>query len=156
MSFCLTFFEYFHFILSLRFFIDNPNIDTIAFQSSLTKNLENMKNQETVIFDEVSLNEGNAYDHTSGIFTAPSDGIYFFTWTILTKAEKYFVTEIVLNDLKDAYNFADGRGHNRHPMTTSHANTKMKKGDKVWIRTQVTNGQYANGGNWCYLSGVKL
>lgn len=130
--------------------------DAIAFQSSLTKTLENMRNQETVIFDNVSLNEGNAYDNNSGIFTAPLDGIYSFTWTILTKAGKYFVTEIVLNGQQVTNNQADGRGLNGYPMTTSHANIKMKKGDKVWIRTQVTDGQYAHGGNWCYFSGIKV
>lgn len=63
-------------------------MDTIAFQSSLFKTLENMKNQETVIFDKVSLNEGNAYDKTSGIFVAPLDGIYSFTFTMLTNPGK--------------------------------------------------------------------
>nr|XP_034307463.1 heavy metal-binding protein HIP-like [Crassostrea gigas] len=130
--------------------------DPIAFQSSLTKTLQNLKNQETVIFDKVSLNEGKAYDNISGIFTAPLDGIYSFTWTISTTAGKYFVTEIVLNGQSVTYNHADGRGHDGHPMTTSHANIKMKKGDKVWIRTQQNYGQYAHGANWCYFSGTKL
>lgn len=63
-------------------------MDTIAFQSSLSKTLENMKNQKTVIFDKVSLNEGNAYDKTSGIFVAPLDRIYSFTFTMLTHPGK--------------------------------------------------------------------
>lgn len=58
-------------------------------------NLENMKTQETVIFNQVSLNEGNAYDTASGKFTAPTDGVYFFSWGILSDSGKYFVTEIV-------------------------------------------------------------
>nr|XP_034307440.1 heavy metal-binding protein HIP-like [Crassostrea gigas] len=130
--------------------------DTIDFQSSLTKTLENMKKQETVIFDKVSLNEGNAYDKTSGVFTAPSDGIYSFSWTILTKAGKYFVSEIVQNGQKVAYNNSDGRGHLGWPLSTSHANIKMKKGDKVWIRTKDTTGHYAHGDDWCCFSGIKL
>lgn len=40
-------------------------------------NLENMKTRETVIFNQVSLNEGNAYDTNSGKFTAPIDGVFF-------------------------------------------------------------------------------
>nr|XP_034307456.1 complement C1q tumor necrosis factor-related protein 2-like isoform X2 [Crassostrea gigas] len=130
--------------------------DKIAFQSSLTKQLENMKNQETVIFDKVSLNEGNAYDNSSGIFTAPLNGIYSFTWSIVTKAGKYFVSEIVRNGQKVVYNHSDGRGHNEWSMSTAQANIKMKKGDKVWIRTLSAWGQYAQGGDWCSFSGVKL
>uniref|UniRef100_K1RAZ6 Caprin-2 n=1 Tax=Magallana gigas TaxID=29159 RepID=K1RAZ6_MAGGI len=115
-----------------------------------------MKEQETVIFDKVSLNEGNAYDKTSGIFTAPMDGIYSFTWSMLTQKGKYFVSDIVRNGHKVASNYSDGRGHDHGSMSTEHANIKMKKGDKVWIRTHRTWGQYAHGGDWCSFSGVKL
>ena len=114
-----------------------------------------MKNQETVIFDKVSLNEGKAYDNISGIFTAPLDGIYSFTWTVLTKYGKCFLTEIVLNGKKVVLNHTDGRGHDGGPMSTSHANIKMKKGDKVWIRTHSTSGLFAHA-NWCFFSGSKL
>nr|XP_034307450.1 complement C1q tumor necrosis factor-related protein 2-like [Crassostrea gigas] len=135
---------------------DGMRQDRFAFQSSLTKSLENMKNQETVIFDKVSLNEGNAYNKTSGIFTAPMDGIYSFTWSILTQSGKYFVSEIVQNGHKVASNYCDGRGHDYWSMSTEHANIKMKKGDKVWIRTHGTWGQFALGSDWCSFSGVEL
>ncbi|XP_052678302.1 heavy metal-binding protein HIP-like [Crassostrea angulata] len=134
----------------------DPKIDTIAFQSTLTKHLVNLKSHETVIFEKVSLNEGKAYDKTSGIFTAPSDGIYSFTWTTLTKTGKTFITDIVRNGEMIIRNFSDGRGRDGYAMSTSHANIKMKKGDKVWIRAHGTWGQYADGGEWCFFSGVKL
>lgn len=115
-----------------------------------------MKNQEIVIFDKVSLNDGNAYNKTSGIFTAPMDGIYSFTWSILTQGGKYFVSDIVRNGHKVASNYSDGRGHNGWPMSTSHVYIKMKKGEKVWIRAQSNYGHFAYGGHWCSFSGAKL
>lgn len=66
-----------------------------------------MKTDETVIFNQVSLNEGKAYNTTSREFTAPVDGVYFFSWTILSDAEKYFITEIVLNSIPIAFNCTD-------------------------------------------------
>lgn len=147
----------FHFILfRLGYFIYYPKVEIVAFQTSLTKTLENLRRHQTVIFDKVLLNEGNAYSKASGIFTAPSDGIYSFTWTMSTKYGKYFVTEIVWNYEKVAYNQADGRGHNGWPMSTSHAYIKMKKGEKVWIRAQGNYGHFAYGGHWCSFSGAKL
>lgn len=132
--------------------------DTVVFQSSLKKVLKNLKNQETVVFDEITLNEGNSYNKTSGIFTAPFDGIYSFTWTTLTAGGKYFMTEIVRNGHPIAYNHNDGRGvgGEGYPMSSSHANIKMKKGERVWIRTYGSYGQYAEGGNWSNFSGLKL
>eukprot|EP00105_Crassostrea_gigas_P032547 XP_011455588.1 PREDICTED: complement C1q tumor necrosis factor-related protein 3 [Crassostrea gigas] len=132
--------------------------DTIAFQSTLTKTLLNMKLHETVVFDKVSLNEGNAYSTATGKFTAPLDGIYSFTWTTLTQAPNFFLTEIVRNGKPIAYNHNDARGigSDGHPMSSSHANIKMKKGDKVWIRVNRNPGQYIQGGNWCNFSGIKF
>lgn len=110
-----------------------------------------MKKQDTVIFDKVSVNDGNAYDKTSGIFTAPSDGIYSSTWTTLSKAGNYFATDIVRNGEMITRNFADGRGRDGHELSTSHANIKMKKGEKVWIRAHGNSGQFANGSaEWCF------
>lgn len=55
-----------------------------------------MKQNEIVIFDKVSLNDGNAYNVTSGIFIAPVDGIYSFSWTVLTKGGKSLVDQFHL------------------------------------------------------------
>lgn len=93
-----------------------------------------MKFRETVIFDKVSLNEGNAYDKTSGIFTAPLNGIYSFTWTTATRGGKAFISELMQNGELITKMFTDGSGRNGIEVTTSHVNIKMKKGDKAWIR----------------------
>lgn len=134
----------------------------IGFQSSRTGELQDLKTRETVIFNQASMNEGNAYNTTSGEFTAPVDGIYFFNWSTLSDTGKYFITELVLNSIPIAYNYSDGRGRTRsagYVMTSSHANIKMKKGDKVWIRTYHNYGQFARcgvKGEWCKFSGFKL
>lgn len=85
------------------------NTYIVVFQLSLNKFLENLKTQETVVFDEITLNEGNAYNKTSGIFTTPSDGLYSFTLT-LSKGGKLFITEIVKNGHPISYDYKDGRG----------------------------------------------
>ena len=129
----------------------------IAFQSTLTKNLQNMKHQETVIFDTVRLNEGNAYNQKTGEFTATTGGVYSFNWKIFTSSGKYFITEIVHNGNAIALNYCDGKGISTgYASTSNQAIIRMKKGDKVWIRTHGGNGIFANGGEWCDFSGYKV
>nr|XP_022302428.1 complement C1q-like protein 3 [Crassostrea virginica] len=128
----------------------------IVFQSSLTKILQNLQNQETVIYDKVWLNEGKAYNERTGKFTATVEGVYVFSWKTLSKPGKYFVSEIVHNGNAIAYSQCDGRGQDGYPSSSNQVNIKMKKGDQVWIRAQGNYGQYAHGGNWCSFSGFKI
>lgn len=121
----------------------------------------NLKTRETVIFNQASLNRGSAYNTTTGKFTAPADGVYSFSWTTMSDAEKYFITEIVFNSSPMACNFTDGRGRTKNAgnvMSSSNVIIEMRTGDKVWIRTHHNYGQFARCGDWqwCIFSGFKL
>nr|XP_022296733.1 complement C1q tumor necrosis factor-related protein 3-like [Crassostrea virginica] len=129
----------------------------IAFQSLLMKDLQNLKYQETVIFDKVYLNVGKAYNQKTGEFTAPVEAVYSFNWKTLTNPGKYFVTEIVHNGNPIALNYCDGRGISMgHASSSNQAIIRMKKGDKAWIRTQSSYGIFARGGYWSNFSGYKV
>ncbi|XP_062615499.1 heavy metal-binding protein HIP-like [Saccostrea cucullata] len=127
----------------------------IAFHTLLSKRQENLGKSTVVVFGNVLLNTGNAYDGTTGKFTAPEDGIYSFTWTILTQPGKYFHTEMVLNGHIISYNYVNGVSGNSHYSSgSSSAIIKMKKNDKIWIRTY-GDGKFAYE-NWSSFSGFKL
>ena len=109
-----------------------------------------------MIYDKVWLNEGKAYDQKTGAFTAPVGGVYSFNWKTLTNAKTYFVTEIVHNGNHIAYNHCDGSGLSAgHVSSSNQVIIKMKKGDKVWIRTRGRDGLFAYGG-YCDFSGYKV
>ncbi|XP_062601809.1 uncharacterized protein LOC134263475 [Saccostrea cucullata] len=128
----------------------------IAFQSRISRTKVNLANYAAVVFEKVTLNDGNAYDARTGKFTAPEDGVYSFTWTILTKAGKKFNTEIVHNGNINGYNHADGvSGSSSYSSGSSSAIIKMKKKDEVWIRTHGGDGQHAYD-DWSSFSGLKL
>ncbi|KAJ8302275.1 hypothetical protein KUTeg_021262 [Tegillarca granosa] len=45
-------------------------------------------------FENVLLNEGNGYNSATGEFTAPTDGVYVFSWTILTKETQAIAADL--------------------------------------------------------------
>ncbi|XP_062615559.1 cerebellin-2-like, partial [Saccostrea cucullata] len=135
---------------------DNEGKGTIAFHSSRSSKLENLVNWQTVIFDNERLNEGNGYDKKTGVFTAPEEGVYTFSWTIMTVGGRLFVSDLVHNKYDKANNYTDGTGKKGYVTTSRTANIKMQKGDKVWIRANGNNGKFAMGGHWCTFSGNKL
>lgn len=46
--------------------------------------LPNIAAGTVIVFDKVLFNDGNAYSGTTGAFTAPAEGLYSFSRTVLT------------------------------------------------------------------------
>jgi hypothetical protein len=122
----------------------------------MSSNLQNLGKHAVVVFGTVTLNSGSAYNGNTGIFTAPRDGIFSFTWTIMTNVGSYFFTEIVINGNVVGYSYVNGVGGSRqHASSSTTAVIRMKKQDKVWIRTYSSDGKYAYA-NWSSFSGFQL
>ncbi|XP_061177026.1 complement C1q-like protein 4 [Saccostrea echinata] len=127
----------------------------VAFQAKLTKNQRSLSGNSIIIFTTTTLNAGHAYSPLTGIFTAPEDGIYVFSWNVLAHAGNVFHTEIVLNGNAVAQNHADGRSGSPHYASgSSTAVIGMRTNDQVWIRAK-GHGESA-AGDWSSFSGFKL
>lgn len=58
--------------------------EPVAFYAYMSNNEPNPSLHHAIIFDVVKTNVGGGYNEFSGMFTAPSSGIFVFTWTIYT------------------------------------------------------------------------
>ncbi|XP_062613701.1 L-rhamnose-binding lectin CSL3-like [Saccostrea cucullata] len=69
-----------------------------AFNAYTTKTLHLQRGTPVnVVYDGVYFNYGNAYNQHTGVFTAPSVGLYVFTWSSCVTSKKLFDVEILLN-----------------------------------------------------------
>ncbi|XP_056014969.1 heavy metal-binding protein HIP-like [Ostrea edulis] len=117
---------------------------SFAFHARTSSTLQNLGSYAVVVFGKVTLNSGSAYNGNTGIFTAPTDGIYSFTWTILTKMGSYLNTHIVINGHIVGYNNVDGKaGSAQYEASSTTTVIRMKKKDKVWIRAYNREAKYA-------------
>lgn len=74
----------------------NGNYQT-AFSTYISKFISNLQHNQQLVFDIAILNNGNAYDETSGVFTPTTKGVYVLFANITTSPGKSLEAEIVKN-----------------------------------------------------------
>ena len=105
---------------------------------------------QTVVFDHVITNIGNAYNHHTGHFTAPYDGLYFFTVSLL----KRYSVNLTLTMLINSRTISRGHATNSTSgATTGSMNSAvfLKKGDVDRIIGSSVNARIRC--DWTYFTG---
>ena len=105
----------------------------VSFSARVKPSISNIGKYTTIKFAAVETNIGNAYDSTTGEFTAPLAGVYVFFATILVKPKNYINTVMKVNDKVKLWLYSgDGKYHGSGSnLLVSHLN----KGDKVKMMT---------------------
>ncbi|XP_078331097.1 C1q-related factor-like isoform X2 [Crassostrea virginica] len=75
----------------------NAIVDEVAFYAYMSENLQDPGHGQALVFQTAVTNVGNQYNHHNGVFTAPDQGVYVFTWTIVVTANGYIYTQIFVN-----------------------------------------------------------
>ena len=127
----------------------------IAFEANLQNTLQNLPLNTMLKFENVRLNYDGQYNPKHGIFTAPADGVYSFTWTFLSKygrnvydaAEVDNVVQVKSCIYKQTY---------YHMSMTGHLLTELKRGNKVWLQIIWIPAMYIHGDNYTYFSGYRF
>ncbi|XP_071168721.1 complement C1q-like protein 2 [Mytilus edulis] len=131
------------------------NRKQIGFLVGLKTTLQNRPKGSVVIYDKVITNDGNGYNPSTGIFTASVEGLYSFSWTTTTQANKYFYTYLAVNGNLIARNHA---GHDNVNLSASQTVVvHLKKNDKVNIKVQDNLvGQVIYYDGWSTFSGFMI
>ncbi|XP_062613199.1 uncharacterized protein LOC134274967 [Saccostrea cucullata] len=95
-----------------------------------------------LVFSSVLFNQGQGYDASSGIFTAPSDGTYVFYVTITAYSSNTINVDIVHDRISKVR--AHAYGSTSHQTGTNMAVLTLKRGDKVWVQFASGGGYYSD------------
>ena len=77
-----------------------------AFSAHLSKQVGNLGDYQVIVFDDVVTNDGNTYNHLTGIFRCPETGLYAFYTSILSVPGCYITTQIAKNGKGVAWTFS--------------------------------------------------
>lgn len=122
--------------LYLLFSILVPNTQRVhtAFRATLSGPLT-PESAGKIVFGNATLNEGGAYNTTSGVFTCQKDGYYVFSFSIVSY-NGYFSAQLEVNDVWRQFAIADSTT-GQHGSSTAVTVTKLKAGDEVWVGVEI-------------------
>ncbi|KAL4217357.1 hypothetical protein ACF0H5_023808 [Mactra antiquata] len=118
-------------ILGLTGFASCQVNSHVAFSAGLTHDLT-VLHAETIAYDKVFVNLGNAYNPTTGVFTAPEPGLYGFQFHTLAHLDKSTWLELYQNGayIASAYSHTD----NDYATGGNSVVLKLAQGDTVQIK----------------------
>lgn len=112
------------------------------FFAIIKSNEFNLETESTVVFETVTVNEGGQYNKYDGVFVAPQDGFYLFSWTVSTVNTHRVITELVVENgviSSTGEKSVDSGDLMSASMT---AICRMKKGHHAFIRTTGYSGPH--------------
>lgn len=110
----------------------------VAFTAVLTKDFSLGKHQ-TIEYNKVTTNIGNAYDTRHGHFTAPVHGIYLMSASSMSDSNTGIHTEIVRNGEQIVAMYGDDYDIASHTIVV-----ELEPNDMVWVRHMANDGDSTN------------
>ncbi|KAL3853097.1 hypothetical protein ACJMK2_016675 [Sinanodonta woodiana] len=122
----------------------------IAFTATLSRETTHVYEQ-TVIFDNVKLNEGNCYDSSTGQFRAPFRGLYIFSVTMLQISSTHVHLLIMKDNVEIGRVFSGTSTSDSGSVTVV---TVMEKGQVAYVKEMLTSPETMHGDNWAHFTGL--
>ncbi|KAA8584770.1 hypothetical protein FQN60_003464 [Etheostoma spectabile] len=99
---------------------------------------------DPIIFNQVVVNQGSAYDNDTGVFTAPVSGIYQFVFAAqLCRGDHNNVWYFMINGNRRMACHAQVSGGDT-TLNTCYCLEELKKADQVWVRQMVGSCAWAS------------
>ncbi|XP_055956014.1 cerebellin-3 [Patella vulgata] len=115
----------------------------VSFSARVRDNKSFLGPTAAIVFDEIVVNNGDAYDPYTGVFTAPVDGVYHFASTVLSGFNSTIETMLMVNGEEVGRMFSGAflsRGSG-----TNNVLVNLKEADEVSVNVFYGNGDYVHG-----------
>lgn len=106
--------------------------------------------KNAVVFDKVWTNNGNGYNPSSGVFTAPIAGLYHFAAVVMSVEGKSLYLSLFHNSAKIASSFITDKGYKTG---TFDVVLTLEKGDTVSIKSGHNQYIFSDGDKYSTFSG---
>ena len=131
-------------VFSIKLMFYSVKKAPVAFTAGITSD-SSLWQGDILVFPHVITNKGQGYDNSTGKFTAPRDGTYVFTVTVVSSSNYYLSLEIVHDGVSKVRTFSTRLAS--YQTGTNLVVLELDRGDAVWVKRY---------GGQSYLSSVPL
>lgn len=104
----------------------------VAFSVGLSST-QNVYDKDTILYNDVFVNDQDGYSTSTGIFTCPVPGLYVFHFhAYSSNRDKVMWLDLLHNDNV----MASVSGYNSHTVSSQTVMLKLRKGDRVQIQSK--------------------
>ncbi|VDI44701.1 Hypothetical predicted protein [Mytilus galloprovincialis] len=114
------------------------DVQPVAFYALLSHDELNPGPHHTIVFDLVKTNIHNSYNHFTGAFTAPINGVYGFIYTLRMPCGTVGTFEIIKNNEVEGTIHVNVNGGCSGQFSTGTIIVVLNIGDAVYVRTHST------------------
>ena len=140
--------------LNVRFGLIISAKDTpVAFTAGMTSSSTSWSG-DILVFPHVITNKGQGYSSSSGKFTAPRDGTYVFTVTVVSYESNLLSLSIVQDGVIKVLTWSTGNA--RDQTGTNLVVLELDRGDAVWVKCVSGRGYHTNSVPYTTFSGFIL
>ena len=130
----------------------------------VTRNSSFKTERTPIPFDSTVVNEGNAMNLTSGKFTAPRPGIYFFSFAgtarLLSSASLNSFLSLNSNPIGASFVSQNNDPVDQYNPVTLQSTLNLKTGDQLWVQIEYYSTSYAflydSSGHYTHFTGFML
>ncbi|KAH3777202.1 hypothetical protein DPMN_178640 [Dreissena polymorpha] len=123
----------------------------VAFSAYLSRSIDHIGLGQVIKLDRTVLNDGNAYNIATGIFTVPITGVYLLSMSVDSYAETHVTLMVNSARVADLISDATPQRHDMEIMSSNTIIIRLYQGQSVWM--EVTKGddpQIIGNENWRY------
>ncbi|XP_060580171.1 uncharacterized protein LOC132736970 isoform X2 [Ruditapes philippinarum] len=111
--------------------------DNIAFTAYLDHVIRNLGKDQPVVYNQILLNDGQAYSDKTGIFRVPVSGVYLLSWSVTARKlpgeHAYDVwVKLVVNGVHQTGAVAESRDDWDDNQGSNSVVLRLNQGDEVW------------------------
>lgn len=110
----------------------------------MSHNLASPSAGHVLVFDVVKTNVGSGYNHHDGVFTAPSQGPYVFSWTVVSWYRSWVFSELMVNSSTYGRIITNSQDIDDEHVGSGVVVAVLNPGDVVYVRVHSSSGTLAS------------